>query len=317
MTRIDARVALLLTLPPLLWAGNAVVGKLLVGSVPPLMLNALRWWLAAALLLPLGWRLLRRPREMAVRWRYLALLGLLGVGSYNALQYLAVQTSSPINVTLIAASMPLWMMAAGALLYAEPPSRRQLAGAALSIAGIALVLSRGSWDTFTHIRFVPGDLYMLLASALWALYSWMLARPPESMVGARHPGWNWAEALLAQILFGVVWASAAAGAEMLATPLRVEWTPGVVAALAFIALGPSLVAYRCWGLGVAAVGPAIASFFANLAPVFAALLSVALLGDLPSGYHGLAFVAIVAGIVVSAPKAARSRPGSARADLPE
>ena len=314
MSRIGARVALLLTLPPLLWAGNAVVGKLLVGSVPPLLLNALRWWLAAALLLPLGWRLLSRPREMAVRWRYLALLGLLGVGSFNALQYLAVQTSSPINVTLIAGSMPLWMMAAGALFYAEPPSRRQLWGAALSIAGIALVLSRGSWDTLIHIRVVAGDLFMLLASALWALYSWMLARPPASMLGERHPGWNWAEALLAQILFGVVWASAAAGVETLVTPQRAQWTPGVVGALAFIALGPSLVAYRCWGLGVAAVGPAIASFFANLAPVFAAVLSVALLGELPSGYHGLAFIAIVAGIGVSAP---RARPGGSRTNVSE
>ncbi|HJW12351.1 MAG TPA: EamA family transporter, partial [Albitalea sp.] len=43
MSRIDARTAVLMTLPPLLWAGNAVVGRLAVGSVPPLTLNFLRW----------------------------------------------------------------------------------------------------------------------------------------------------------------------------------------------------------------------------------------------------------------------------------
>ncbi len=312
---LTTRTALLLTVPPLLWAGNAVVGKLMVGVVPPLLLNALRWWLAAALLLPLGWRVLRRPGQLASRWRYLALLGLLGVGSYNALQYLAVQTSSPLNVTLIAGSMPLWMMATGALLYGVRPSRRQYAGAALSLLGIVIVLSRGRWATLVHIHFVPGDLYILLASLLWALYSWMLARPPAAMTGEREPGWTWAEALLAQILFGVAWASASAGIEHAVAPVALQWTPGLLAALAFVAIGPSILAYRCWGLGVAAVGPAIASFFANLTPAFAALLSALLLGELPSVHHVLAFALIVAGIVVSSPRQSRA-PGAATETAP-
>ena len=80
-----------MTLPPLLWAGNAVVGRLIVGSVPPLTLNFLRWALAALLLLPLGWRVLRATGARCWRaGRYLLLLGLLGVGTYNALQYLAL-----------------------------------------------------------------------------------------------------------------------------------------------------------------------------------------------------------------------------------
>ncbi len=298
---LTPRVALLLTLPPLLWAGNAVVGKLLVGTVPPVLLNALRWWLALALLLPLGWRVLRDPGPLLERWRYLALLGGLGVGSYNALQYLAVQTSTPLNVTLIAGSMPLWMMAVGALGYGIRPTPRQLAGAALSLAGIAVVLSRGSWFALAQIRFVAGDLYILLATALWALYSWLLARPPASMRGARQPDWTWAEALLVQILFGVLWASALAGVEALAAPARIDWGPSLVLALLFVALGPSLIAYRCWGVGVATVGPAVASFFANLTPAFAALMSALWLAEVPSAYHFAAFALIVGGIVVSSP----------------
>ena len=66
-----------------------------------------------------------------------------------------------------------------------------------------------------------------------------------------------------------------------------------------IAIGPSLIAYRCWGIGVAAVGPAIAAFFGNLTPVFAAVMSAALLGEPPSWFHGAAFALIVLGIVVS------------------
>ena len=299
MSALTPRIAFMLTLPPLLWAGNAVVGRALVGSVPPLALNAMRWWLALALLLPLGWRALREPEAITARWKHLALLGLVGVGSYNALQYLAVQTSTPLNVTLIAASAPVWMLLTGLLFYGERPGARQIAGAVLSLAGVALVLSRGSLETLRQVTLVPGDLLMLLAIALWSVYSWMLARPPESMRGEQRPAWNWAEFLLVQVLFGTAWATLGAGAEAQLSPAAIAWSPGVVAALVYVAVGPSLIAYRAWGLGVSTVGPAIAAFFSNLTPVFAGVLSAALLGEAPSWYHAAAFALIAAGIVVS------------------
>jgi drug/metabolite transporter (DMT)-like permease len=67
-----------------------------------------------------------------------------------------------------------------------------------------------------------------------------------------------------------------------------------------VAVGPSLLAYRCWGAGVARVGPAIAAFFSNLTPLFAALMSATLLGEPPRLYHAVGFVLIVGGILVSA-----------------
>ncbi|OGA95510.1 MAG: hypothetical protein A3E79_10835 [Burkholderiales bacterium RIFCSPHIGHO2_12_FULL_61_11] len=64
-------------------------------------------------------------------------------------------------------------------------------------------------------------------------------------------------------------------------------------------MGPAVMAYRCWGMGVQRVGPAIAGFFSNLTPLFAALLPVAFLGELPHLYHALAFLLIVGGIAMS------------------
>lgn len=297
--RLTPTIAFLLTMPPLLWAGNAVVGRALVGSVPPLALNAMRWALAFVLLLPLGWRLFTQPGLIAARWKHLAMLGLVGVGSYNALQYAAVHTSTPLNVTLIAASMPLFMLVVGALFFRTPPRRPQVAGAAFSLVGVALVISRGHVETILNIELLPGDLLMLLATALWALYSWMLAAPPESMRGERRPAWGWAEFLLVQIAFGGLWAALGAGVEAAVAPQSVRWSPAVVAALVYVAVGPSLIAYRCWGLGVSTVGPAVAAFFSNLTPVFAGVLQAALLGEPPRWYHAAAFALIVAGIVVS------------------
>ena len=299
MTRLSGRTALLMSLPPLLWAGNAIVGRMLVGTAPPLALNFLRWLLAALLLLPLGWRVLARPGDIAARWPHLLLLGLLGIGTYNAMQYLALVTTTPINVTLIAASSPVWMLVVGALAFGERPQRRQLAGAALSLAGVLLVIARGDLRALARIELVVGDLYVLVAVVAWAFYSWMLARPPASMRPPARPAWTWAEFLFVQMLFGLLGAGAAAGVEALVGVPPIAWSGWVVAALFYIAVGPSIIAYRCWGLGIATGGPALAAFFANLTPVFAALLSAALLGEPPHWFHALAFALIVAGIVVS------------------
>jgi len=296
------RVAALLVVPPLLWAGNAMVGRLFADSVPPLFLNAARWCAAVLLLLPLGWRAIGsapRRAEVRARWKPLALLGLLGVGSYNALQYLALQTSTPINVTLIASSVPVWSLGVGALLYRERPHRAQWLSAALSLAGVLVVLVRGEPARLATIRFVAGDLWMLLAALSWALYSWQLARPPAALAGRQRPAWTWSEFLLLQALFGLVFAGAAAAGEAATSEHALRLTPGFALALVFLAIGPSLLAYRCWGLGVAAAGPTVAGFFSNLTPLFAALFSAVLLGEGPRPYHGFAFVLIVAGIVVS------------------
>ena len=73
----------------------------------------------------------------------------------------------------------------------------------------------------------------------------------------------------------------------------------MVAALVYVAAGPAILAYRCWTLGIQQVGPAVAGFFSNLTPVFAAVFSAAFLGQPPQLYHGLAFAMIVGGIWVS------------------
>jgi drug/metabolite transporter (DMT)-like permease len=308
MTAITLRTALLMTVPPLMWAGNAVVGRLLVGHVPPMALNFTRWLLAALLLAPLGWHALRELRSIATSWPYLLVVGCLGVGAYNAFQYLALTTSTPLNVTLIAASMPLWMLAVGALGFSQKATPRQIAGAILSLAGVVLVVSRGSWATLVEVKLVTGDIYMLIASLSWAVYSWMLAQPPA---GLRPPPretlqtWGWAGFLLVQMLFGLLAAgTAAAGEAALTDSVPIDWRNAwVLAALLFVAIGPSILAYRCWGLGVARGGPALAAFFANLTPLFAALLSAQLLGETPRAFHAFAFVLIVAGISVSARRA--------------
>ncbi|HET9208531.1 MAG TPA: DMT family transporter [Burkholderiaceae bacterium] len=314
--QLTPRLAILLTLPPLMWAGNSVIGRLMVDHTPPLMLNFLRWGGALLLLLPLGWPAFATPQrraELKQRWPHLAMLGLFGVAMYNAMQYMALVTSTPLNVTLIAASQPLWMMLVGAVFYRVRPGPRDLVAAALSLAGVVLVLTRGRPSALLQLHFVHGDLLVLVAVVCWSIYSWLLARPPASMRGEARPNWDWSQFLLVQVVFGIGWAALAAAGESVALgdAGTIRWSGLVVLALIYVAVCPSLIAYWAWGQGVARAGPAMAALFSNLTPLFTALISGAVLGAWPEPYHVLAFVLIVAGIASSlrpAPRRAQPEP---------
>ncbi len=309
--QLSLRLLVLLILPPLLWACNSVVARLAIDSIGPLWLNALRWGLALLLLLPLGWKILATPEARAQirqRWVYLGMLGLIGVGAYNAMQYVALRTSTPVNVTLIASSLPVWAMIVGVLFYRVHPTRPQLLGAVLSLAGVLTVLARGDPSALLRIQLVEGDLLMVLAIIGWAIYSWMLVRPPAHMRGAARPAWDWAEFLFAQCLFGACAAFAAAGiGEAVEASITPRWSWQLILTIIFIAVGPSIIAYRAWGLAVAEAGPAIAAVFYNLTPLITAVLSVMVIGEWPQAYHGVAFLLIVVGILVAS-RSAAARP---------
>ena len=296
---LTPRTAALLLVPPLMWAGNATVGRLVHELISPMTLNFLRWVLAFVLLLPLAYPVLKAKSPLWPLWKRYGLLGFLGVGSYNSLQYLALKTSTPINVTLVASSTPVFMLGLGALFFQQRIRMRQLIGAVLSIAGVLLVLCRGDVQALAQVELVMGDVFVLMATAAWAWYSWLLAQPKDPPEVRS----NWAYFLMAQMAFGLVWSGAFTTAEWLGPDGGVMvWGWPLAAALVYVAVGPALLAYRCWGLGVQQVGPSVAGFFANLTPLFAAIMSTWVLGDMPQMYHAAAFVLIVGGIVVSSKK---------------
>ena len=291
-----ATISYLLTATAL-WAGNAIAARVLVasGAVSPITLSAVRWGLAALLLLPFGWGVFKPKSALWKNKKRFLLLGLFGVGSYNVLLYLALQTSTAINVTLIGASMPIWMLIIGALFYRVNPSRLQLVGALISMIGVAFVLTRGELSALLSMQMVVGDLLIMLATILWAFYSWMLSQPGKSS----ERNWPWANFLMAQVFVGLLWTGFFDGFEIVAGNAHLDlnlWTGSLIL---FVAIGPSLIAYRCWGLGVNGAGPTVAAFFANFIPLFTALLSAAMLGEPPQLFHGIAFALIVSGIIIS------------------
>lgn len=321
-TRPSAGTLALLTVPPLMWASNAIVGRLSVAGgeplISPLTLNFLRWVVTLALLVPLvllagkgksvartpggpgsglpaatrsGSRIAALVQAMRRNWRIYAAYGALAVAGYNALQYLALRTSSPINVTLIAAGGPLFVLLIGRLFFGAHAPRWAWLGASLSLVGVLVVLTGGDAGRLATLRLVPGDLLMVVATIVWALYSWLLRqhRPEVSVL----------ELLLLQTIWGVALSVPVVGAEWLSGHLALRPSPVTVAVVVWVAVGPSLLAYWCWDRGVARAGPLLPSFFANLTPLLTALLSAALLGEPPRAFHAVAFALIVGGIVIS------------------
>jgi drug/metabolite transporter (DMT)-like permease len=288
-----ATTLLVLTVPPLMWASNAIVGRMAAGTIPPLTLNFLRWVVALAVLLPFIFTQLKVDWSLGRQhWKLFAVTGFLSTTCYNALQYLALITSSPINIALITAAGPIFTLLVGRAFFAAHIGRAAALGAVLSILGVAWVLLRGEIQNLTHVAFVSGDLFMLFAIGLWSVYTWLLRERPKAMSGY--------SVLALQMIWGLAFAVPMVLAEVLWGGYPpVQWDAHVLGMVVYVALGPALLAYICWQRAVALTGSQLPMFFLNLTPVFAAILAVLLLGEFPKSYHYIGLALIVLGIVLS------------------
>lgn len=294
---IGASTTFLLVAPPLFWAGNAVLARALVGEFPPLALSFWRWSLALVVIAPFAATSVWRHR--AVIRNHLPLLAwtsLLGVGCYNSLQYVALQTSTAVNATLIGASGPIVTLLVGAAFFSSPVVRRQWVGAAVSLVGVLWVIAHGKAENLLKLHVAAGDLIMLAAGLAWSIYTWLLRtqRPPLPLTVF----------LTVQIAFGSLMILPFYLLEWMITRQTPALTPTNFAAIVYVVLLPSLAAYYCWDRGVARVGAILPMYFVNLTPVFAACLSWALLDDPIGVYHLVGGALILAGIYLAAEKKA-------------
>jgi drug/metabolite transporter (DMT)-like permease len=288
-----------LVLPPFLWGSNAIMGKMAAGSIPPITLNVLRWSVAFLVLLPFVARRAWVHRQaIRAQWRGIAVCGLWGVASYNAFQYLALTISSPINTSLIGASVPVFILLVGRLFFKESLSGTGMLGAALSMAGVAWIMLRGDAGNLASVAFSRGDLYMLAGTFAWSVYTWLLRRgksslPPDVLLGTH-------------IFAGLLWSLPALAAEWLwGSYAPISGGLRMLAIVIYIGVGPSLLAFFCWHKAVSSTSAQLPIFFMNLTPIFTVLLSITMLGEYPHLYHGVGLVFILAGIFLAQYGAAR------------
>lgn len=279
---------LIMVLPPLLWAGNAVVGRAVAGEIPPVALSFWRWLLALAVLLPFGlpglraqWPLVRR------QWRLILVLALTSVAAYNTLLYIALQTTAAINVTLVGASLPIVMIGLSWLWLGETLMPMQWAGVMISLAGVLAVISHGDLQALLALELRRGDLAVLLATLCWSVYSVLLRRHPTGIAAMPLLTCLVAVGLLLITPFYLWELSTGSGFAV---------TSRSLSALAYVGLLPSAAAYYFWNRGVAALGANVAGQYTYLIPVFTAALAVVFLGETFRWFHAAGLGLIFSGI---------------------
>ena len=282
---------LVLIIPPLCWAGNFVVGRAMHADIPPAALTFWRWAVAALVLLPLAgpaaWRL---RRELLRHWRLLAVLAASGVLGFQYCVYRGLQTTTAINGVLIIATIPAVIPAIAFGLDGTRLCLRQAAGIALSMLGVGIVILQGDLALLAARRLTPGDTWMALAVPMWALYSVLVRRLPAAVPPL--------VLLLATIIIGLVLTAPLYGADIAAGRGFAVEQP-TLAAIGYVGVFASVIAFACWNRGVRAVGAAKAGLFIHLMPVFAALLATLFLDERLEAFHFVGGALIAAGLYLS------------------
>jgi drug/metabolite transporter (DMT)-like permease len=261
---------LALTLASLFWSGNFIAGRALRGLIDPLTLNFSRWVLALVLMGPFVWRDVVTSMPVLRReWRLVLALGATGIAAFHTLVYFALQRTTATNALLILALAPVATVIGAAVLRSEPLARIQFFGALLSLVGAALVITRGKLPTSTG-AFNAGDLLMVVAVAVWAAYSLLLRRRPADLSQAVTLSASIVASLVLLAPFLLLFAP---------TPLAIVSSRRVLLCITYVALFASALGFLFWSHGVSQLGPARASQFVQLMPLFGVALSYLMLGE--------------------------------------
>ncbi|TPI50445.1 MULTISPECIES: DMT family transporter [unclassified Mesorhizobium] len=279
-----------LLLTTLLWGGNSVAGKLAVDHVSPMTLVFLRWVLAVAILLPIGWNALKRDWPVVRRhWFVLAALGASGFTLFNTIFYTALNYTTAINVSIEQAAMPILIIVANFIFFRLRVNWAQIAGVVLTIFGVILTACHGDPRRLLTLALNFGDAIMLVAVILYSGYS----------VGLRlKPAMQWQSLMLAMSLAALVTSLPFFLWEIVAGKVIVPDARGW-AVIVYTAIGASVVSQIFYIRGNELIGANRAGLFINLVPIFGTLLSVLIVGETFQLYQALALVLVLGGIALA------------------
>lgn len=259
----------LVNLATLTWATNIILGRWLREDIGPLTLAASRFLIASAIFALI---LQRQPQEErrlgSDRWLILG-MALSGVVLFAPALYLGLRYTTAVNTTLINGLGPLITGLLAALLIREPMTRRQLVGAVVALVGVAILISGGSLASWQEFRVNVGDLIVLVAVALWGLYSVLGRRV------MRHRSALSATAFSA--FLGLPFLMVAAIWELRTQPVS-DWLQ-LLPVILYIGIAPTVIGFLSWNEGVRRLGSSGAMVFYNTLPLYGGLLGALFLGE--------------------------------------
>ncbi len=290
ITRLFANPYLLLVIAPFFWGTNAVVGKLATTEWLPFTFTAARWLCAVVVLLPFSIKHLKNDKAL-IRSKLWILLGLgaVGMAMFNMLMYLSLRHTTAVNVSIIQAAMPVFIIAANFVVFRQRVVALQCVGLILSILGVMVIATGGDPLAFFTRGLNYGDLIMLIASAFYAAYTFGLRWRPNihwlSFIWVIAVG-----ATLGAFPFAI-WEIATSGFSV--PSINGLWM------LLFVMLFPTIISQLAYAKGVSVLGGNRAGLFINLVPIFGSLLAVVILGEAFHWHHSVGLVMVVGGIMLA------------------
>jgi drug/metabolite transporter (DMT)-like permease len=288
---------LLLCITALCWAGNAIVGRLAAGHIPPVTLSFLRWSLAFLIILPIAWNHLKRDWA-AIREKLgtMIVLSITGIGAFNTLQYWSLEYTQALNTLLLQSAGPLFVAVWSLVLLGVRLTLAQAAGIVLSLTGVLVILLHGDLAALTGIQFNKGDIIFTSALAIFGLYSVLSLKRPE-IHGLSFVGFTFGcgAACLIPLL---IW-------ELSSRPVM-QLDATNLLTLFYVAVFPSTVAYICFNRGVRLIGANRAAPFFHVVPVFGAVMAIVFLGERPRLFHIIGFALVLTGVFVASRKQAKT-----------
>jgi drug/metabolite transporter (DMT)-like permease len=288
---------LLLSITALCWAGNAIVGRLAAGHIPPVTLSFLRWSIAFLIILPFAWKHLVRDWG-AIRGHLgtMVVLSITGIAAFNTLQYWALEHTQALNTLLLQSAGPLFVAVWSLILLGIRLSLAQAGGIVLSLTGVLVILLHGDLTTLRNIEFNRGDLIFTLALAIFGLYSVLSLKRPK-IHGLSFVGFTFGCGAACLIPLWI-W-------ELLSRPVMQLDTANLLS-LFYVAVFPSTLAYLCFNRGVHLIGANRAAPFFHVVPVFGSIMAIVFLGERPQLFHIVGFALVLTGVFVASRKPANA-----------
>ncbi|MEM7209785.1 MAG: DMT family transporter [Pseudomonadota bacterium] len=272
------------------WAGNTVIGKSIVDTIPPFSLSFWRWALACVVLAPFAIPIVVREREFyREHWKLITLLAFFSITIYNTFQYWSMQWITATKVGIISASLPVFIFMLSWLMGVEKIGSKKVAGLFFSLSGVALVIfAAGGLQSGVLSALSPGDGLILTSIVVFAVYSVYLKRLPNTFSVSGF--------LFVNIVLGLIGILPFYLFDVMTGKSDWPLSTQTVSVLAYVAIFPSIVSGILWLKGVRLGGPALGGIAYNFIPVIASLLAVTFLGEEFTVIHLLGIVLVLFGV---------------------
>ena len=277
----------LLTFTSLFWAFNTIAGRAAVDEISPLLIVSVRWFFVAIILTILCRKeLLNSWTILSKRFKWLVIMGLFGFTGFNSSYYIAAHDTTAINLGIVQGTMPAFIIIIARVWLKDQIKFFQLIGLFLTFLAVLLVVSAGDFNILLNFKLNKGDIIMISACTLYAVYAVGLRKKPQIGSLALLTFFSYV-AFLGSIP-GLIF-------ETISGDLIFPSQKGVLVLLVII-IFPSFLAQIFFMKGVEKIGPSRSGLYTNLVPVFSALLAVFFLGEVFKLYHLISLLLIFFGI---------------------